>query len=59
MSGPTTDPIRAVVEGVRDAVAADPADAAAQVRAQAVWQARPVLDLFADPTPVKTAVVVG
>lgn len=35
----TADPIRPVVDGVRDAVAADPANAAAQVRAQAVWQA--------------------
>lgn len=33
------DPIGAVVAGVRGAVEADPADAAASVRAQAVWQA--------------------
>ena len=35
----TTDPISAVVAGVEGAVAADPANAAASVRAQAVWRA--------------------
>ena len=34
-----TDPISAVVAGVEGAVAADPANAAASVRAQAVWRA--------------------